>query len=488
MAKQFHDQVGPVPQQAFRFRWEVLEPGDVICSTVPADPVSRLIRALTWSEFSHVSLCVETKGCIEANENVARFSLLHVGCRSPKNVTVIRLRDDAAPGARDIRLRAGEAGLQFLGQPYWTSGAFKSLFRARPRAQQPGAFCSHLVASAYSAAGLELVAGLSPQHITPRHIAECALFEDISQAALEEIPPAYIEPYFEYLDAPRAADTLHLLEVKIGLGVCSDVADEFKALVGLAPRSLIEAVVTVGHTFRDNVEAGRRLDALLTASLHKHRFVEEMTRRLPTKPFYDPDQLVAWLLSDAATPANVEHLLSNCTSIDVGSDEVLHDRLEWSRAYDEGAKMGMESAHCLADLAKAAYGLNKRLIESNRLCVRILEAFQKRADFISLAPGGDPRDRLTAMAETRGTFVLQADPPRFEARKYAGRLWDALQAYVVRAGANQTGLAVTVWELIDGALVFLPPPPLEEGSWFLNPFIASTLEVEELGPSAPPDR
>jgi hypothetical protein len=85
-----------LPSKAFRFKWEAIEPGDVICSTIPSNPVSRLIRTLTWSDFSHVSLCVDKKGCIEANE------LLRVGCLNPSNVKVLRLRDDAVANAQAV--------------------------------------------------------------------------------------------------------------------------------------------------------------------------------------------------------------------------------------------------------------------------------------------------------------------------------------------------------------------------------------------------
>jgi hypothetical protein len=67
-----------------------------------------------------------------------------------------------------------------------------------------------------------------------------------------------------------------------------------------------------------------------------------MTRLLPTRPFYDPDQLVAWLLSEAATPENVEHLLFNCTSIDVGSDDLLRDRRECGGPMMKGPGWGWD--------------------------------------------------------------------------------------------------------------------------------------------------
>src|SRR5579871_5780597 len=108
------DQARP-PERAFRFKWRLIRPGDVICSTIPDGRISRLIRTLTWSRFSHVSLCVEAKGCIEANENVTRFSLVRVGFLDPANVRVIRLRERAGSKASEIPKKAAKAAMAFLG-------------------------------------------------------------------------------------------------------------------------------------------------------------------------------------------------------------------------------------------------------------------------------------------------------------------------------------------------------------------------------------
>jgi hypothetical protein len=465
-----------------------MEPGDVICSTLPANSVSKLIRALTWSDFSHVSMCVEPKGCIEANENVTRFSLLRVGCLNPKHVKVIRLRGDAVPAARDIRLAAGSNGLAFLGQPYWTNGTFRALFKSRPLAEQPGAFCSHLVATAYREAGFDIVPSLSPQHVTPRDIADCPLFEDISKTVLEEIHAPYIESYLEFLDADRSVDTPHLLEVALGLEVCDDVGSDFQALAKKRPRSLTEAqVIVLGATATD-CEVGMKLDQLLTESLKRHYFVEEQSRVAPRTPLYDPDQLVAWLLSDGASPANVAHILQLCKSVDVGSDDMLRERLETLQAYERGPSLNLAFASYLAPFTRHVYELHKKMIEDNRLVIRILEAFEAGGDFIRLAPSGDPRRKLTELAATRGTFVLQAVLPGIAPRKYAGRLQDALWAYAHHIGASATGVGVYVWRGMEGELVFMPPPPLEEGAWFVDPFLPSALDIQDLGDTDRPAR
>jgi Permuted papain-like amidase enzyme, YaeF/YiiX, C92 family len=476
-----------IPTTAYRFRWEALQPGDVICSTIPDARVSKLIRALTRSSYSHVSICVEEKGCIEANESVARFSLLHVGCHDPKNVKVLRLRDDADPNARRIQLAAGSNALNFLGQPYWTSGAFRSLFRWLPPTEQPGAFCSHLVASAYREAGLEIVPAVSPQHITPQDIAECPLFEDISDTILEVIPAAHIESYFEYVDDERAVNTPHLCEIAIGLSVCDDIADDFESLVGARPRSLLEAQKLICIAQETNPAVVQQLDLLLCSALRKHNFAEEMIRVMPRKPLYDPDQMVAWLLSDGATPFNVGHVFKACTDLRAGSETRLQERLSDWQTYQMLADSGLSSFVILAKVCEEAYETYKRLIETNDLCIKILFAYQTNTDFARLAPGGDPFARLTRAGEAEGTFVFLAVTPASEARKYVGRLADCLLAYVLYLGTEDSGIGVSVWQETEGnGLVFVPPPPLDEGSWLIKPCKFDPSKVQDHGPAKAP--
>ena len=136
---------------------------------------------------------------------------------------------------------------------------------------------------------------------------------------------------------------------------------------------------------------GSKLDTSLDASLRKHEFVEELTRVLPRQPSYDPDQLVAWLISDGATTENVEHVLEDCMSMDFGSDDQLRERLEMWDMYEQAAKLGMLFPGYLAILSKRTYESYKELVETNRLCIKILRTFRDGKDFIQLCASGDPR-------------------------------------------------------------------------------------------------
>jgi hypothetical protein len=471
-----------LPSKAFRFKWEAIEPGDIICSTIPSNLVSGLIRTLTWSDFSHVSLCVEKKGCIEANESVARFSLLRVGCLNPSNVKVLRLRDDAVANAQSIRESSAKEALKFLALPYWTQGTFRALFQARPIAQQPGAFCSHLVASAYKNAGYDLIPGINPQHVSPKAISESPCFVDITANVIEEIPAQHIGDYLEFIDAARSVDTPHLWEVAIGLDVCSDVANSFQALAGQRPRSLPEAQKIIAVECTARPEIARQLDEWLTASMVKHNFVEQLRNKIPRKPFYDPDQLAAWLFSDGAeNVSNIQHVIDNCLSIDHGSDAILQDRLADCQAYQHAALAGLSFAQLLEPLTREIYEAHQELVEKNRICLQILQAASDGRNFIPLVPGGDPRDNLTRAAGEEGVFVLRAVEPVHPARKYAGKLMHALREYAKHVGASESRVAVEVCREVSGQRIFVPPPPLEEGAWMVQPFVYQDFEVEDLG-------
>lgn len=470
------------PGKAFRFKWQSVEPGDIICSTIPKNLVSQAIRLLTWSNFSHLSLCVEPQGCVEASENVARFSLLHIGCIDANNVKVLRLRNDACTDARAVRQLAGQNGETFVGQPYWTQGAYRALFRIQPPAWQPGAFCSHLVAKAYQEAGLNIIPSVRPEHVTPDHVAKSQLFEDISQIVLEPFEVALM-PYMEYLDAERSIDTPHLKETALGLEVCGDIAKDFKTLCKKTPRSLSEAQMIVVGAHKEDPQLALKLDALLARRLNKYHFVDEMLRVMPRKPLYDPDHLAAWLMGKQRSDPAVAEVYKQCTDWDDRSDKRLQERMESCKAYEAAAQDGFCFASRLGSIAKEAYKVVNDLTIANRACIDMIMAFVCERDFVQFAPAGDPVKRLELAAQEICTFVLRSQPRHFPGRKYHGRLQDCLCEYVNHIGRTNTETAVDVYRFVNGNMEFLPPPPLEEGSWLWRPtqLVSRNVEVLDLG-------
>ena len=239
MGNQSGKMAAELPAKVFRFKWKLIEPGDVICSTIKANPVSMLIRALTSSDFSHVSMCVETKGFIEANESVARFSLLHIGCIDPKNVKVIRLRDDVA-NARESP-RCWKRGFEIPRAALLDIWDFPRSFEVSRLPCNPGLFVLIWWRPPISSAGLQIVPNVPPQHITPRDIAECPLFQDISKTVLDEIPHLTSDLISSFW-TPTALPTRPICcRSQSNLMCATTSSDEFEALVKQRPRSLIEA-------------------------------------------------------------------------------------------------------------------------------------------------------------------------------------------------------------------------------------------------------
>lgn len=127
-----------------------------------ANPFSALIRAATWSRWSHVAL-VDEDTVIEA-----------AALQGVRRVSVISAVDRAKDIARvDLPCRDPEAVIQAarsqIGKPYdYTAIVGLSL---RRNWQEPDAwFCSELIAWAFDAAGQPLFRPEAIRRITPEHL------------------------------------------------------------------------------------------------------------------------------------------------------------------------------------------------------------------------------------------------------------------------------------------------------------------------------
>ena len=140
----------------FQINQDMIRNGDVILSTVPIDIISASIRVATRSRYSHASLVVDIEQglCIEAvGVGVRHFSIKRVLIHSKRNVGVFRHKSATPKQLLEV-CRCAQNNIQ---KKYSTTAAVASwLWPAPIVIPYDSAFCSYLVAAAFSEAHLLL--------------------------------------------------------------------------------------------------------------------------------------------------------------------------------------------------------------------------------------------------------------------------------------------------------------------------------------------
>lgn len=184
------------------FQPEHIRPGDILLSTTPAVS-SRLIRLGTGGRFSHVSVCVAPPVFVEAvpGTGVRLFNVIGMGARRRERVCVRRLK------VQNERLTSfAKTAHRYLARSYFIAG-FKRFIPGHRAVPNPNdaLFCSQLVATVYARAGIELVRGLAPDKIHPKHIEQSSCLRDVDEAVLQET--AELPGMFSFVDEPRPLST-----------------------------------------------------------------------------------------------------------------------------------------------------------------------------------------------------------------------------------------------------------------------------------------
>jgi hypothetical protein len=112
-----------------------------------------------------------------------RFFVEDLSC-----VTILRLKMDSLTNTKIATCAAKEAA-RYLSNDYWTPGALTAFSPKTPRRERKEVFCSHLVASAYEAAGIRLVQSKTTDKVTPADLAASPLLVSVTHVVLK--PVAY---------------------------------------------------------------------------------------------------------------------------------------------------------------------------------------------------------------------------------------------------------------------------------------------------------
>lgn len=157
----------------------IMIPGDIILTTSDAWE-SAWIRTFTFSDISHVMICVSTSSVMDSTGD-------GVHARNPEKmfypesceIYVMRFRTPPAPLVIE---RAIEYCRNATATAYDISEAVKSILPKKGQGN-PKMFCSRLVAKAYASAGINLVA--NPDFCTPQELKASHYLEQVSESWID---------------------------------------------------------------------------------------------------------------------------------------------------------------------------------------------------------------------------------------------------------------------------------------------------------------
>lgn len=437
----------PVAARAPGFRFgPSIEPGDIIATTVPTDPISTTIRTVTQSRVSHISLCLEGRQAIEANELVSVFSLDRVGIRSRESVAVLRLKRE---DRRDICARVSFFARMRHGQPYWTTGAVRSVIAPAETERPPGAFCSELAARAYMQVGCPLLGELRPEETTPGDIlAATGLLEDVTDSVLVPLDPAEAVG-MECLDQNRHDLPSGLMTSMLELRVCQTLSAPFENLGVEAPRSFLEAQMFVLRDVTRNPERARVLDELLVAALFRARYFENRSRWFEAGRIEDSDALCTWL-DELPAEQRRTFLPMARQLVDMyraRTDRLAGHRASWESERNWLAARNTRVTRLLAEQLDCELEVIDGMIADTESCIEVLEEFERSPErfdpittrTIEMISGEVPLTRDHLLHSLPGNYIVRQAGGR--AHKYRGNPDRCLLEHALRCfDETSTGL------------------------------------------------
>lgn len=160
-----------------------LQPGDIMLSTVPNNPISTAIRLAINAPFSHAAIFWRNLTFLEAGSaGICNYNILIRAIGNKDNVRVLRLKPSSG-GADKARL-AADAASRYMGREYWIEGAVASPLRTGISNPEGRLYCSHFVAQAYFDIGVQLCNTAEPNCVTPKDILDSEILFDVTDEIL----------------------------------------------------------------------------------------------------------------------------------------------------------------------------------------------------------------------------------------------------------------------------------------------------------------
>ncbi|MBC5783305.1 hypothetical protein H8N03_10145 [Ramlibacter sp. USB13] len=322
-----------------------LQPGDVVV-TRGRSLVSLGIRAFTLSSASHAAIHVGGGFIVEAVDQGVRR--LHVRSFVYAADSAVEVRRPIA-AAHDQLLHASKVARSLVYRPYSVRGALGAVAPFCRASDDPGRFCSQLVAEALGAAGL-MSRARPAQAITPGDLLKSRALEPVPEAkrlaakraihhALAEMQPAWSIPSAPAGGLPQVSaetferEALALAEAAMEQHAC------FRP-----PYHYFDAVRQMTSVFHSDRQAARSVDEALMAALQKFRVPlglgVEPRSTIPGIVFSTPDPHLPRIFQ-AATEDEAEEIRRLHAELLAGRS---WDEAEWQDTIDELDQQRSETA------------------------------------------------------------------------------------------------------------------------------------------------
>lgn len=170
-------------EQVWTIKPAELQVGDIILSTTNHS-VSKFIRFFTASQISHASIHVGKGYVIEAVGDGVRK--VHARCllfEQPEHISVLRHKS----GDAEKLQQTSKVARALLYRPYSMRGAIGTLIPYLRRADDPGRFCSQLVAESFHDAGLPLMGTNTIDEVLPEHFKQSNDLVDVTETAIRSM-------------------------------------------------------------------------------------------------------------------------------------------------------------------------------------------------------------------------------------------------------------------------------------------------------------
>jgi hypothetical protein len=251
--------------------------GDIILSTVPTDFISRAIRAVTSSDYSHAAIYAEGASLIEAvGIGVRRVMAGRLAIRDLSSVKVLRLRDDAVYNAPEICQRAGNEAAKHVRDKYHTLGAILSVVPSWSADSRRAFFCSHLVVHSFNVAGLELLPGISVDKAVPGALIGSPLLKDVTRCVLVESKASPHLPHsFVDGDEGDLIDSPHAREIAATRALLKALGTHFVQAGLKEPETIEEAIFGLAVKLRGS--DGELVDKAFTTALFESGFLQAIS-------------------------------------------------------------------------------------------------------------------------------------------------------------------------------------------------------------------
>jgi len=161
---------------------DLLQLGDIILSR-SAEPLSAFVRRQSNSNYSHAALVVADNSCVESTgDGVHAETLQRLGFETENDALVLRLQTPASIADLDTSMNFArtKVGTDYASRSEVTRSYSGSATYAQEQNRQ---YCTRLVAQAYAAAGIALVA--NADYCTPGDIEQSALLKVVPNCLVE---------------------------------------------------------------------------------------------------------------------------------------------------------------------------------------------------------------------------------------------------------------------------------------------------------------